>query len=115
MATGRGEGRRENGSMDKKEKSINSHIDKAIGYSDKAHDELQIALNIALEGKGLSNEEKELLSVGFATGPEEAVERVADGSCNDEHTSACDSSIRDCRISEVYRMTGEQIREYFNL
>ena len=46
---------------------------------------------------------------------EEAVERVADGSCNDEHTSAWDSSIRDCRISEVYRMTGEQIREYFNL
>lgn len=42
-------------SMDKKEKSINSHIDKAIGYSDKAHDELQIALNIALEGKGLSD------------------------------------------------------------
>lgn len=30
-------------------------------------------------------------------------------------TSAWDSSIRDCRISEVYRMTGEQIREYFNL
>lgn len=59
--------------MDKKEKSINSHIDKAIGYSDKAHDELQIALNIALEGKGLSDEEKELLSVGFATGVEEAV------------------------------------------
>lgn len=41
--------------MDKKEKSINSHIDKAIGYSDKAHNELQIALNIALEGKGLSD------------------------------------------------------------
>lgn len=61
------------------------------------------------------DEEKELLSVDFATGPEEAVERVADGSCNDEHTSAWDSSIRDCRISEVYRMTGEQIREYFNL
>ena len=56
--------------MDKKEKSINSHIDKAIGYSYKAHYELQIALNIALEGKGLSDE---------------------------------------------YRMTGEQIREYFNL
>lgn len=72
--------------MDKKEKSINSHIGKAIGYSDKAHYELQTALNIALEGKGLSDEEKELLSVGFATGPEEAVERVADGSCNDEHT-----------------------------
>lgn len=71
--------------MNKKEKSINSHIDKAIGYSDKAHDELQIALNIALEGKGLSDEEKELLSVGFATGTEEAVERVADGSCNDEY------------------------------
>lgn len=102
-------------SMDKKEKSINSHIDKAIGYSDKAHDELQIALNIALEGKGLSDEEKELLSVGFATGTEEAVERVADGSCNDEYIGAWDSSIRDCRISEVYRMTGEQIREYFNL
>lgn len=101
--------------MDKKEKSINSHIDKAIGYSDKAHDELQTALNIALEGKGLSDQEKELLSVDFATGPEEAVERVADGSCNDEHTSVWDSSIRDCRISEVYRMTGEQIREYFNL
>lgn len=114
LATG-GEGRRENGSMDKKEKSINSHIDKAIGYSDKAHDELQIALNIALEGKGLSNEEKELLSVGFATGTEEAVERVADGSCNDEYIGAWDSPIRDCRISEVYRMTGEQIREYFNL
>lgn len=102
-------------SMDKKEKSINSHIDKAIGYSDKAHDELQIALNIALEGKGFSDEEKELLSVGFATGVEEAVERVADGSCNDEYISAWDSAIRDCRISEVYRMTGEQIREYFNL
>lgn len=102
-------------SMDKKEKLINSHIGKAIGYSDKAHYELQTALNIALEGKGLSDEEKELLSVDFATGPEEAVERVADGSCNDEHTSAWDSSIRDCRISEVYRMTGEQIREYFNL
>ena len=29
--------------------------------------------------------------------------------------SAWDSPIRDCRISEVYRMTGEQIREYFNL
>lgn len=41
--------------MDKKEKSINSHIGKAIGYSDKAHYELQIALNIALEGKGLSD------------------------------------------------------------
>lgn len=27
--------------MDKKEKLINSHIDKAIGYSDKAHYELQ--------------------------------------------------------------------------
>lgn len=101
--------------MDKKEKSINRHIDKAIGYSDKAHVELQIALNIALEGKGLSDEEKELLSVDFATGPEEAVERVADGSCNDEHASAWDSSIRDRRISEVYHMTGEQIREYFNL
>lgn len=113
--TGWGGERRENGSMDKKEKSINSHIGKAIGYSDKAHYELQTALNIALEGKGLSDEEKELLSVDFATGPEEAVERVADGSCNDEHTSAWDSSIRDCRISEVYRMTGEQIREYFNL
>ena len=95
--------------MDKKEKSINSHIDKAIGYSDKAHDELQIALNIALDGKGLSDEEKELLSVGFATGTEEAVERVADGSCNDEYTSAWDSPIRDCRISEVYRMTGEHL------
>ena len=70
--------------MDKKEKSINSHIGKAIGYSDKAHYELQTALNIALEGKGLSDEEKELLSVDFATGPEETVERVADGSCNDE-------------------------------
>lgn len=34
--------------MDKKEKSINSHIGKAIGYSDKAHYELQTALNIAL-------------------------------------------------------------------
>lgn len=43
--------------MDKKEKSINSHIDKAIGYSDKSHDELQIALNIALDEKGLSDEE----------------------------------------------------------
>ena len=53
--------------------------------------------------------------VGFATGTEEAVERVADGSCNDEYISALDSPIRDCRISEVYRMTGEQIREYFNL
>lgn len=102
-------------SMDKKEKLINSHIGKAIGYSDKAHYELQTALHIALEGKGLSDQEKELLSVDFATGPEEAVERVADGSCNDEYTSAWDSSIRDCRISEVYRMTGEQIREYFNL
>lgn len=101
--------------MDKKEKSINSHIDKAIGYSDKAHDELQIALNIALDEKGLSDEEKRLLSVGFATGQEEAVERVTDGSCNDEPTSAWDSPIRDCRISEVYHMTGEQIREYFNL
>ena len=101
--------------MDEKEKSINSHIDKAIGYSDKAHHELQTALNIALEGKGLSDQEKELLSVDFATGPEEAVERVADGSCNDEYTSAWDSSIRDCRISEVYHMIGEQIREYFNL
>ena len=37
--------------MDKKEKSIKLHLDKAIGYSDKAHDELQIALNIALDGK----------------------------------------------------------------
>lgn len=101
--------------MDKKEKSIKLHLDKAIGYSDKAHDELQIALDIALDGKGLSNEEKRLLSVDFATGQEEAVERVADGSCNDEPTSAWDSPIRDCRISEVYHMTGEQIREYFNL
>ena len=73
--------------MDKKEKSINSHIDKAIGYSDKAHNELQIALDIALDGKGLSNEEKRLLSVDFATGQEEAVERVTDGSCNDEITA----------------------------
>ena len=56
-----------------------------------------------------------LVSVGFATGTEEAVERVADGSCNDEYIGAWDSPIRDCRISEVYRMTGEQIREYFNL
>ena len=101
--------------MDKKEKSIKLHLDKAIGFSGKALDELQIALNIALEGKGLSDEEKELLSVDFATGSEEAVERIADGSCNDEHISAWDSPIRDCRISEVYRMTGEQIREYFNL
>lgn len=54
--------------MDNKEKSIKLHLDKAIGYSDKAHDELQIALNIALDGKGLSNEEKRLLSVDFATG-----------------------------------------------
>ena len=54
--------------MDKKEKSIKRHLDKAIGYSDKAHDELQIALNIALDGKGLRDEEKRLLSVGFATG-----------------------------------------------
>lgn len=53
--------------MDKKEKSIKLHLDKAIGYSGKAHDELQIALNIALDGKGLSNEEKRLLSVDFAT------------------------------------------------
>lgn len=101
--------------MDKKEKSIKLHLDKAIGYSDKAYDELQIALNIALDGKGLSNEEKQLLSVDFATGQEEAVERVADGSYNDEPTSALDSPIRDCRISEVYHMTGELIREYFNL
>ena len=56
--------------MNKKEKSINSHINKAIDYSNKAHDELQIALNIALEGKGLSDEEKGLLSVVFATGTE---------------------------------------------
>ena len=54
--------------MDKKEKSIKLHLDKAIGYSGKTLDELQIALNIALDGKGLSDEEKELLSVGFATG-----------------------------------------------
>ena len=101
--------------MDKKEKSINSHIGKAICYSDKAHYEQQTARKIALEGKGLSDEEKELLSVDFATGPEEAVERVADGSCNDEHNSAWDSPMRDGRRSEVYRMTGEQIREYFNL
>ena len=101
--------------MDNKEKLIKLHLDKAIGYSDKAHDELQIALNIALDGKGLSNEEKRLLSVDFATGPEEAVERVTDGSCNDESICAWDSPIRDCRISEVYHMTGEQIREYFNL
>ena len=47
--------------MDKKEKSIKLHLDKAIGYSDKAHDELQIALDIAWDGKGLSNEEKRLL------------------------------------------------------
>lgn len=100
--------------MDKKEKSIKLHLDKAIGYSGKAHDELQIALDIALDGKGLSNEEKWLLSVDFATGQEEAVERVTDGSCNDE-PSVWDSPIRDCRISEVYHMTGEQIREYFNL
>lgn len=45
-------------SMDKKEKLINSHIGKAIGYSDKAHYELQTALNIALEGKGLSTSRK---------------------------------------------------------
>lgn len=101
--------------MNRKEKSIISHLNKAVGYSDKAHDELQIALNIALDGKGLSDEEKQLLSVDFATGQEEAVERVADGGCNDECTSAWDCPIRDCRISEVYRMTGEQIREYFNL
>ena len=101
--------------MDKKEKSIKLHLDKAIGYSDKAHDELQIALNIALEGKGLRNEEKRLLSVDFATGSEEAVERVTDGTLNDEPIGAWDSPIRDCRISDVYRMTGEQIREYFNL
>lgn len=107
--------RREYGSMDKKEKSIKLHLDKAIGYSGKAHDELQIALNIALDEKGLSDEEKRLLSVDFATGQEEAVERVADGSCKDEHIGVWYSPIRDCRISEVYRMTGEQIREYFNL
>lgn len=101
--------------MNRKEKSIISHLNKAVGYSDKAHDELQIALNIALDGKGLSDEEKQLLSVDFATGQEEAVERVADGSCNDECICAWDGTIRDCRISEVYRMTGEQIREYFNL
>lgn len=101
--------------MNRKEKSIISHLNKAVGYSGKAHDELQIALNIALDGKGLSDEEKQLLSVDFATGQEEAVERVADGGCNDECISAWDCPIRDCRISEVYRMTGEQIREYFNL
>lgn len=101
--------------MDKKEKSIKLHLDKANGYSGKAHDELQIALDIALDGKGLSNKEKRLLSVDFATGPEEAVERVTDGSCNDESICVWDSPIRDCRISEVYHMTGEQIREYFNL
>lgn len=101
---------------------ITKKVYKAIGcekghfFGTFAHfKELQTALNIALEGKGLSDQEKELLSVDFATGPEEAVERVTDGSCNDEHISAWDSSIRDCRISEVYRMTGEQIREYFNL
>ena len=54
--------------MDKKEKSIKLHLDKDIGYSGKALHELQIALNIAFDGKGLSDEEKELLSVGFATG-----------------------------------------------
>lgn len=54
-------------------------------------------------------------NAGLRQGTEEAVERVADGSCNDEYISAWDSPIRDCRISEVYRMTGEQIREYFNL
>lgn len=101
--------------MDKKEKSINRHIDKAIDYSGKAHDELQIALNIALEGKGLSDEEKQLLSVDFATGEEEAVERVMDGGANDEYVSPYDSGIRDCRIPQVYHMTGDQIREYFNL
>ncbi len=61
----------------------------------------------------LDAEEKEYQA--YMKRVEEAVERVADGSCNDEYISAWDSAIRDCRISEVYHMTGEQIREYFNL
>lgn len=85
--------------MDNKEKSIKLHLDKAIGYSDKAHDELQIALNIALDGKGLSNEEKRLLSVDFATGQEEAVELI---NAHNDNVDAQDVDIFISGFSLVY-------------
>lgn len=64
-------------SMDKKEKLINSHIGKAIGYSDKAHYELQTALNIALEELSKSD----WVSVEDGLPPKNVVVRV----CNKQN------------------------------
>lgn len=99
--------------MDKKEKAIREHIGKALDLAGKAKDELEEALNIALSGKGLSKEERLLLSVDFANSTEEAVERVRDGL--DDDFDYYDNDIQDLSINQVYKMTAEQIRETFKL
>lgn len=75
--------------------SYNDFKDRLRIEHDELYDRLT-KLNTALQKDGFREKVgdyqykmmvKELLSVDFATGPEEAVERVADGSCNDEHTT----------------------------
>lgn len=101
--------------MDKKELKIIKLLDKASGYAGKMQDCLDDALEVALSDKGLTKKEKSLLTVSYATGGEEAVERVNDGSINDECCNFYDDELRDKRILEIYNMTGDQIRELYNL
>ena len=101
--------------MDKKELKIIKLLDKASGYAGKMQGCLDDALEVALSDKGMTKKEKSLLAVSYATGEEEAVERVNDGSINDECCNFYDCELRDKRILEIYNMTGDQIRELYNL
>ncbi len=101
--------------MDKKELKIIKLLDKASVYACKMQGCLDDALKVALSDKGLTKKEKSLLAVAYATGEEEAVERVNDGSINDEYCNFYDCELRDKRILEIYNMTGDQIRELYNL
>lgn len=101
--------------MDKKKLKIIKLLDKASGYAGKMQGCLDNALEVALSDKGLTKKEKSLLVVSYATGEEEAVERVNDGSINDECSNYYDCVLRDKRILEIYNMTGDQIRELYNL
>lgn len=101
--------------MDKKKLKIIKLLDKASEYSSKKQNCLNDALEIALSDKGLTEKEQSLLSVAYATGEEEAVERINDGSINDESRDLYDCEFRDKRILDIYNMTGDQIRELYNL
>lgn len=101
--------------MDKKREKIIKFLEKASVYASKSQDSLNEALKVALYGKGLTKKEMSLLSVSYATGEEEVVERINDGFSDDEPFSQYDSDIRDKSILQIYDMTGDQIRELYNL